>query len=207
MNPLRSSMVLLVVLAFISIFISSPVSANYTIEVRNNVHSTKKIDVHCKSADKDLSVHHLKYGENLDWNFNISNINLLSPVFDCDIIWEKVAKGHIVVFDARRVIVNYLGKNAILNLHCQSKDDDLGAHDLPYTDSFNWSFNVNIWKTTLYYCDMGSGDLIGHFDIFVAKRDMNRCGDDKCVWRVNRDVLYLYIKDVDDYVCQFDWPK
>ncbi|XP_015887499.3 S-protein homolog 24 [Ziziphus jujuba] len=105
------------------------------------------------------------------------------------------------------VIVNYLGENAILNLHCQSKDDDLGAHDLPYTNSFNWSFNVNIWKTTLYHCDMGSGDLKGHFDIFVAKRDMNRCGDDKCVWRVNRDVLYLYIIDVDDYVCQFDWPK
>ncbi|KAH7521865.1 S-protein homolog 24-like [Ziziphus jujuba] len=105
------------------------------------------------------------------------------------------------------VIVNFLGENMTLNLHCQSKDDDLGVHDLPYTDVFEWRFDVNIWRTTLFYCDMGSGDLKGRFDIFVAKRDLNRCGNDKCIWHVMRDGLYLYLKSADNYVHQFDWPK
>lgn len=105
------------------------------------------------------------------------------------------------------VIVNFLGKNNTLNLHCQSKNDDLGVHDVQFTDFFEWRFDVNIWKTTLFYCDMSSGNLKGHFDIFVAKRDMNRCGNDKCIWHVKPDGLDLYLKSADNYVHQFGWPK
>ncbi|XP_024931241.3 S-protein homolog 5 [Ziziphus jujuba] len=105
------------------------------------------------------------------------------------------------------VIINILGENKTLNLHCQSKDDDLGVHYVPYAESFEWRFNVNIWRTTLFYCDMGWGDLKGHFDVFDAKRDMKRCNYEKCIWLVTRDGLDLYIKAAGNYVHQFDWPK
>ncbi|XP_015887500.3 S-protein homolog 5 [Ziziphus jujuba] len=104
-----------------------------------------------------------------------SQIGFLSPV---------LAKYNVV-------IVNILGENETLNLHCQSKDDDLGVHYVPYADFFEWRFNVNIWRTTLFYCDMGWGNLRGHFDIFAAKRDMNSCQlligkDDSSVPESNR---------------------
>lgn len=120
MNPLASSMAVLVVLALMSIFMSYSVSANYRIEIKNNVDSAKEMEVHCQSADKDLGVHYLKHEENLDWSLNMSNnINLSPPFCHCDIIWEKVAKGHIVVFDARRGDLHNCGTNCkwLINYH------------------------------------------------------------------------------------------
>lgn len=96
----------------------------------------------------------------------------------------------------------------MLNLHCQSQNDKLGVHNVPYTEFFEWRFNVNVWRTTLFYCDMGSENLRGHFDIFVANRDMKRCGDnDTCIWHVDNYGLDLFIKAADYYVHQYDWPK
>jgi len=49
-------------------------------------------------------------------------------------------------------IVNNLGDNLNVTIHCKSKDNDLGVHLLRNGDSFGWEFNDNIFGTTLFYC-------------------------------------------------------
>lgn len=116
-----------------------------------------------------------------------------------------ISNSSIAVAEYHVYIINNLGEPNILTVHCQSKDDDLGIHNIPYGRNFNWKFNINFTRNTLFYCDMNWGNVKGHFDIFVAKRDLHRCVDDKCYWRVDRDALYLYIREKDDYVLQYKW--
>ncbi|XWS56083.1 hypothetical protein CRYUN_Cryun09bG0056300 [Craigia yunnanensis] len=51
-------------------------------------------------------------------------------------------------------VMNQLGNRRILNIHCQSRDDDLGVVALPDGHEFEWRFSVNFWGTTLFYCDV-----------------------------------------------------
>ncbi|GFQ03566.1 hypothetical protein PHJA_002500400 [Phtheirospermum japonicum] len=46
-------------------------------------------------------------------------------------------------------VVNNLPPNSLLNLHCQSKDDDLGDHTLAVNQVFNWSFYDDLGNKTL----------------------------------------------------------
>ncbi|OVA02222.1 Plant self-incompatibility S1 [Macleaya cordata] len=90
-------------------------------------------------------------------------------------------------------VINDLGKNIILYVHCKSKDDDLGKHWLKFGADFNWSFKINHFYTTLFYCDLSWGKTKGHFDIFVAGRDWGECGHENiCYWRAKKDGLYRY---------------
>ncbi|CAK9136201.1 unnamed protein product [Ilex paraguariensis] len=101
----------------------------------------------------------------------------------------------IVVRDRRvRVsIVNRLGNGRTMNIHCQSRDDDLGYLRIPDGYETEWSFNVNIWGTTLFYCDVQWGDSEWlHFDAYSYKSDSGRC-DTVCRWMVAEDgLLYVY---------------
>ncbi|KAI6685103.1 hypothetical protein NL676_031016 [Syzygium grande] len=56
-------------------------------------------------------------------------------------------------------IKNRLGSGKNMTLHCQSKDDDLGEQTVEDGGKFGWDFDVNVWGTTLYYCDMGWANL------------------------------------------------
>ncbi|WOG94708.1 hypothetical protein DCAR_0314005 [Daucus carota subsp. sativus] len=40
-----------------------------------------------------------------------------------------------------------------LLLHCKSKDNDLGFHTLDLNQVYGWSFNMNIWSSTLFWCN------------------------------------------------------
>ncbi|XP_024021685.1 S-protein homolog 5 [Morus notabilis] len=86
-----------------------------------------------------------------------------------------------------------------ITVHCASKDTDLGTHKLTFGGNFHWSFNVNFWRTTLFYCDKSWDNVKGHFDVFMAKRDTHRCAEDECFWEVKKDGLYLYIWEHDAY--------
>ncbi|KAL7105781.1 hypothetical protein ACP275_07G066900 [Erythranthe tilingii] len=44
-----------------------------------------------------------------------------------------------------------------LEVHCASKDDDLGHRFLSSGEVFSWNFRVNIFETTLYFCHFWSG--------------------------------------------------
>ncbi|KAG5560487.1 hypothetical protein RHGRI_003714 [Rhododendron griersonianum] len=39
-----------------------------------------------------------------------------------------------------------------LQVHCQSKDDDLGTHGLKNGQEINWTFKPNLFDTTLFFC-------------------------------------------------------
>ncbi|KAJ4969052.1 hypothetical protein NE237_015753 [Protea cynaroides] len=74
-------------------------------------------------------------------------------------------------------VINDLGPNQILNLHCKSKDDDLGFHTLGYGQEFSWKFNMNIIYTTLFWCNMDWGIKHGSFQIFYEGDQFESCGD------------------------------
>ena len=80
-------------------------------------------------------------------------------------------------------IINDLGNGSDLNLHCKSKDDDLGVHVLAPHQFFEFSFRPNFWVTTLYFCRFWWGDESHWFDIYVERRDVGRCNK-QCWWTV-----------------------
>ncbi|KAL3828626.1 hypothetical protein ACJIZ3_017428 [Penstemon smallii] len=80
-----------------------------------------------------------------------------------------------------------------MNLHCRSRDDDLGYHVVEDGGATAWSFSVNFWGTTLFYCDVQWGDSDWyHFDAYDAERDYRRC-QSICRWMISKKgLLYGY---------------
>ena len=80
-------------------------------------------------------------------------------------------------------IQNRQGKN--INLHCRSKDDDLGYHNIENGTEYSWSFNTNFWGTTLFYCAvlMDPDPVWYHFDAYRQSRDSYRC-ESQCLWAI-----------------------
>lgn len=101
-------------------------------------------------------------------------------------------------------LINNLGGNTNLSVHCFSPQvKDLGSRVILSGDDFHWEFGINIGTTAEYECDMGYENKQKRFLVF-AEHTL-RCAKQKCYWRVDRDGLYLYIKQVDDYQKQFSW--
>ena len=48
-------------------------------------------------------------------------------------------------------IYNALSVNSDLNIHCKSKDDDLGVHLIHLFDYFEFSFNKRVFRETLFF--------------------------------------------------------
>ncbi|KAJ9672600.1 hypothetical protein PVL29_025998 [Vitis rotundifolia] len=80
-------------------------------------------------------------------------------------------------------IINGLDAGTDLNIHCKSKDDDLGAHVLGFEQFFEFHFRPNVWGTTLYFCRFWWNSESHWFDIYDQDRDVGRC-DEKCWWWV-----------------------
>ncbi|KAH6810359.1 hypothetical protein C2S51_024121 [Perilla frutescens var. frutescens] len=104
-------------------------------------------------------------------------------------------------------IVNNLpsSSNSPLLIHCASGDDDLGDHSLGRTCDFNWSFRMNFFLTTKFFCRFRwEGKNVAH-DVFS-----DRLGDGcfpidnhvryRCTWLVKADGFYL--ENVKVYDCK-----
>ncbi|XP_059630105.1 S-protein homolog 2-like [Cornus florida] len=100
---------------------------------------------------------------------------------------------------------NNLGDGIHLNLHCKSKDDDLGNQFLSDGSSFQWRFRKNLIGTTLFFCSMSWNNVSGSFDIYVSQRDKGLCK--LCVWSVRKDGLYEYNGEGGPPIAIYDWPK
>ncbi|OVA18536.1 Plant self-incompatibility S1 [Macleaya cordata] len=117
-----------------------------------------------------------------------------------------------IYFDLITVyVMNDLAPYTTLNLHCKSKDDDLGEHKLAHGQNFNWTFHINFWQTTLYWCSMwwydSNGQVVqGTFDIYKARRDYARKCRSQCCWFIRKDGLYLGVYKGDAKL-MFHWPK
>jgi|UniRef100_A0A2N9IMD1 hypothetical protein len=92
-------------------------------------------------------------------------------------------------------IVNKLGSGRIMNVHYQSHDDDLGFHAIPDGLEMEWKFSVNIWSTTMFYCDVQWDNSNWHH--FVAysdsyEWDSNIC-QTECSWLISKEgQLFVY---------------
>nr|DAD20159.1 TPA_asm: hypothetical protein HUJ06_021622 [Nelumbo nucifera] len=105
-------------------------------------------------------------------------------------------------------VINDLGENETLNLHCASKNNDLGTHLITFGSNFNWSFNINFSETTLFWCDMNWKSFRMHYDVFEAKRDRSICdAQQRCYWRVQQDGLYFYDASQDTYERKDVWQS
>lgn len=96
-------------------------------------------------------------------------------------------------------IYNYLLSNVpTLTLHCQSKDNDLGFHTLPLNQLYTWSFRMNFWQTTLFFCHFWWGGKQTSFDVFDRKL-YTLVGDSNFfTYQVRADGFYFWIFDPDN---------
>ena len=81
-------------------------------------------------------------------------------------------------------ITNKVTPESILTVHCKSKDDDLGTHDLPPNGSYEFYFRPRFFGGTLYFCLMEWPNISHYFDVYRQDRDRPRCFKD-CCWDIN----------------------
>ncbi|XP_011016771.1 PREDICTED: uncharacterized protein LOC105120299 [Populus euphratica] len=90
-------------------------------------------------------------------------------------------------------IFNDLNKDT-LSLRCKSKHDDLGGHALPVEANFHFTFKVNFWGTTLFWCNFNWGkNHGGSYDIFWYEDDLlYKCSykTKNCTWHARNDGIY-----------------
>ncbi|KAF8012359.1 hypothetical protein BT93_I0492 [Corymbia citriodora subsp. variegata] len=89
-------------------------------------------------------------------------------------------------------IVNNLPGGLLLTIHCKSKDDDLGIHEISSGNQWGFPFKPNIWGTTLFFCSFQWPGSFYHFDVYDDGRDHGRCS--YCVWNIKPTGPCLYNK-------------
>ncbi|XP_010040377.3 self-incompatibility protein S1 [Eucalyptus grandis] len=104
-------------------------------------------------------------------------------------------------------VKNRLGSGKNMTLHCQSEDDDLGEQNVADGSEFGWDFNVNVWGTTLFYCDMGWESVQDYqFDAYSFARDLVRC-DAQCLWLVSEEGMYGFNGQTGFWEYIYQWPS
>lgn len=107
-------------------------------------------------------------------------------------------------------IVNALPNN--LTIHCASKDDDLGFHNLTDGADFTWRFCANLFGKTLFFCHFWWQSKEQMFDVFnkeMAKKCS--CGyqmGNLCYWNIRADGFYFskdYKPFPEGYVKEYEW--
>ncbi|XP_026458443.1 S-protein homolog 2-like [Papaver somniferum] len=104
--------------------------------------------------------------------------------------------------------------NISLDMHCRSKNNDLGQRSLFKGDSWHWDFRA-IEGLTHFWCDFRWYDNLNHhwlggtFDVYRSgfPRDKYKnelCGTD-CVWSARRDGFYLYQDNTGAWQKRDDW--
>lgn len=88
-------------------------------------------------------------------------------------------------------IMNKLPQNsAPLELHCASKNDDIGNHTLGIDQEIQWGFCESFFANTLFYCDAQWGSKKSHFNAFKSSWNI-RCDRGSCFWEARSDGFYL----------------
>ncbi|KAF8394185.1 hypothetical protein HHK36_020392 [Tetracentron sinense] len=110
-----------------------------------------------------------------------------------------------VVIGRQHVYVgNDLGEGLTLNLHCKSKDDDLGAHVLSYGQNQTWGFRTNLFGTTLFWCNFQWGNVSDSHEVYNAQETEMRKRINTH-WLSRQDGLYYYYHDAEEYELQYKW--
>ncbi|KAL5794036.1 hypothetical protein ACOSP7_002630 [Xanthoceras sorbifolium] len=101
------------------------------------------------------------------------------------------------------IINNLIGAGIDLKLHCQSKDDDLGEHVIPYQGNYTINFRPNFWGTTLYTCSFQWQNEFRRFDIYQYARDYPFCHT--CPWFIRAQGLCMLDKKEKGYDICYKW--
>ncbi|CAN0924482.1 S-protein homolog 74 [Linum grandiflorum] len=80
-------------------------------------------------------------------------------------------------------------------VHCQSKDNDLGVHNVPVKHEFAWSFKRNLVGTTLFWCYLAApNNRHASFDVFNEKL-LDLEIDNTLYWTAKEDGIYIRVAD------------
>ncbi|XP_010910063.2 self-incompatibility protein S1-like [Elaeis guineensis] len=123
--------------------------------------------------------HHQQEQSMASWRYVVAVVAMLVVLAPCD----EAVKVHVS-------ILNRLGKGRSIDIHCQSKDNDLGLHTIPDGGEYGWDFSVNAFGSTLFYCDLAWEAVPEfHFDAYAYWRDQNRCSS-QCSWLLAQEGVY-----------------
>ncbi|KAF8035073.1 hypothetical protein BT93_C1183 [Corymbia citriodora subsp. variegata] len=70
-----------------------------------------------------------------------------------------------------------------VRVHCKSKEDDLGFHDITPTTSWGFSFTPSFVGSTLFFCNFAWPGQFHYFDIYDQSRDELICST--CIWKIS----------------------
>ncbi|XP_024984191.1 S-protein homolog 5-like [Cynara cardunculus var. scolymus] len=101
--------------------------------------------------------------------------------------------------------------NEKVQVHCKSKDNDIGLKSIGLKESVAWSFCDNInFPSTLFYCNFQLGKKHQVFDVY--NRDVGRSckkgpkGDRRlCRWYIRHDGFYMIGMEGSQDVKKYDW--
>lgn len=105
-------------------------------------------------------------------------------------------------------VTNRLGGGESINLHCQSKDNDLGEHRVEDGGELGWDFFVNVVGTTLFYCDVSWESFGGfHFDAYSFERDWGGRCESRCQWLISKEGMYGLNDQTGFWEFLYPWPN
>ncbi|PRQ36953.1 putative plant self-incompatibility S1 [Rosa chinensis] len=105
-------------------------------------------------------------------------------------------------------IINDLGPNTCLTIHCKSKDDDLGVHLLHFQETYWINFKINIFGGTLFFCSFQWPDNFHHLDVYNQERDNvppKECRT--CRYMIRSDGGHRYNEEFQDFTDFFKWNE
>ncbi|PIA56057.1 hypothetical protein AQUCO_00700414v1 [Aquilegia coerulea] len=112
---------------------------------------------------------------------------------------------------ARVIVMNGLGPNNTLTIHCKSKDNDLGEQNIDFNKTSEWSFTNNLFGRTLFWCRMWWYDhhklVWGSYRVYKGHDDIDNCGGadgNVCVRKAQWDGVYFVQKD-GTFKKVYDW--
>lgn len=100
-------------------------------------------------------------------------------------------------------LTNNLPGDVTLTIHCKSKNDDRGFHELAPGGHWEFQFRTNFWGTTLYFCSFAWPGNFHYYDIYTENDPRPNCH--KCFWSVLPDGPCLLNTDTKEYAFCGHW--
>ncbi|KAK3419661.1 hypothetical protein EUGRSUZ_G00339 [Eucalyptus grandis] len=84
-----------------------------------------------------------------------------------------------------------------VRVHCKSKQDDLGFHDITTMRSWSFSFIPSFLGNTLFFCSFSWPGQFRYFDIYDQNRDEMQCST--CIYKISPNGPCLLDKMTGDF--------